>query len=350
MTDRVRNTLIGLFVLGGFVALAVLIVLFGEGRGLFSKGYIVVAKFDSVIGVRQGTDVNLAGVWVGKVTAVELMDKNNPTAGARALMEIDRNYAMDVNSIANVYTPILGQPVINIEPPPVPTRFVPKDGKGEITGKVRNPLETAGDPELMNNLKNTTEQIRLLALSFNQLISRRSVTEDEAMMDVHHLAPNLYSAVVRLDAILKHFDTVLGDPEVQSNLKTSLANFREASEGAKTAAVNLAKLGEEAQSTIGDARGVVVKLDHTVENANRQIEALGTKLALNLDKLSRFMDYLNVVGRDMAEGQGAIGMLLRDTKFYDELLLTVQRIGQAAGELKVLVVQWQREGLLSSFK
>ncbi len=349
MTDRIRNSLIGLFVLGGLIALAVMIVLFGEGRGLFSKGYIVVAKFDSVIGVRQGTDVNLAGVWVGKVTTVELIDKNNPTKGARALMEIDQNYAIDKNSIANVYTPILGQPVINIEPPLVPTRFVPKDGTGEITGKVRNPLETAGDPELMNNLKNTTEQIRLLALSFNQLISRRSLTEEEAL-DVHHLAPNLYSAVVRLDAILKHFDTILGDPEVQSNLKMALANFREASEGAKTAANNLGKLGEEARLTVGDARGVVVKLDQTVENANRRIEDLGAKLALNLDKLSRFIDYLNVVGRDMAEGNGAIGMLLRDTKFYDELLLTVQRIGQAAGELKVLVVQWQREGLLSSFK
>lgn len=349
MTDRVRNTLIGLFVLGGLVSLAVLIVLFGEGRGLFSKGYIVAAKFDSVIGVRQGTDVNLAGVWVGKVIKVELMDQQNPTAGAQALMEIDKNYAIDINSVANVYTPILGQPVINIEPPPVPTRLVTKDGSGEIVGKVKNPLETAVDPELILTLKNTTEQVRLLALSFNQLITRRIRTEDESM-NADELAPNLYTATVRLDAILKHFNTVLGDPEVQSNLKLTLSNFREASEGAKTAAASLGQLSEEARTTIGSARGVVGKLDQTVENTNRRIEDLGAKLALNLDKLSRFMDYLNVVGRDMAEGQGAIGMLLRDTKFYDELLLTVQRIGQAAGELKVLVVQWQREGLLSSFK
>ncbi|NLX13947.1 MAG: MCE family protein [Phycisphaerales bacterium] len=349
MTERVRNSLIGLFVLGGLVSLAVLIVLFGEGRGMFSTGYIVIAKFDSVMGVRQGTDVNLAGVWVGKVNKVELIDESNPTAGARALMEINQNYLIDINSIANVYTPILGQPVINIEPPSMPSRPVAKDGTGWIPGVVKSPFDTVMDPQLINSLENATEQIGLLAASFNKLISRRTLAPGETP-DAEGLAPNLYTAIVRLDAILKHFDTVLGDPEVQSNLKLTMANFREASENAKTAAATLGQLGEDARLAINDTREVVVKLDHTVENTNQQIENLGAKFALNLDKLSRFMDYLNVVGRDMAEGEGAIGMLLRDAKFYEELMLTVQRVGQVAGELKVLVIQWQREGLLSSFQ
>ena len=54
------------------------------------------------------------------------------------------------------------------------------------------------------------------------------------------------------------------------------------------------------------------------------------------------------IARDLAEGDGAMGMLLRNSRFYDSLLLTVQRIGQTANELKVLVIQWQRKGLMSS--
>ena len=61
MTDRNRNVLIGLFVLVGLGCLAVLIVLFGESRGIFSQRYVLRAKFDRIAGVRESTDVKLAG-------------------------------------------------------------------------------------------------------------------------------------------------------------------------------------------------------------------------------------------------------------------------------------------------
>ena len=51
--------------------------------------------------------------------------------------------------------------------------------------------------------------------------------------------------------------------------------------------------------------------------------------------------------RDLAEGDGTMGMLLRDPKFHEALLLTTERLGEAARELQVLVKQWQDKGLLS---
>ena len=40
---------------------------------------------------------------------------------------------------------------------------------------------------------------------------------------------------------------------------------------------------------------------------------------------------------DLAEGKGTMGMLLRDPKFYDELMLTIKRLGTAALEFQVLI-------------
>ncbi len=351
MTSRSRNALIGLFVIGGLVCLAILIIKFGEGRGLFSNRYIVKAKFESIIGVREGTDVNLAGVWVGTVQKVKLMDTKIPVSGAVAWLEIDESYTVPKDSVAYVYTPILGQPIINIHPPRIPTETLPRDGSGSIRGEVKNPLETAVDPELLNTLSTTTKEIRALAHSLNSLTQKRYMTEGEKV-DVEKLSPNLYAAVIRLHNILEHFDKFLGDPEVQSDIRQTVENFRQTSEQAKTAVAELENFGKKASQTVQHAREaldtVTERVNITMDNTNQHVDKVARQVATNLDKVSQLLDYLNSAGQDLAEGEGTMGMLLRDSRFYDSLLLTVQRIGQAANELKVLVIQWQRKGLISS--
>jgi len=351
MTDRNRNVLIGLFVLVGLVCLAVLIVLFGESRGLFSQRYVVRAKFKRIVGVREGTDVNLAGVWAGNVTNVELIDPGEPGKGVYAVMQIDQQYVVPRGSVANVVTPIMGQAAINIIPPPAAAAPVPRDGTAIIQGLLKNPLETVIDPKLMATLEKTTAQIGTLAEALTpaaraveELLKLRPIAEVEKAPET--VTANLSTAVERLHSVLKHIETVLGDPEVQSNLKETLVNFKAASEEAKLAVAGLRTFSEEAQGAAAGARKVIAKLDATVDTTHRHIDELGQRLLLNADKLSRILDYLAAAGYDMAEGEGTVGMLLRDPKFYDELMLTTQRLGAAAAELQVLVKQWQKEGIL----
>ena len=56
------------------------------------------------------------------------------------------------------------------------------------------------------------------------------------------------------------------------------------------------------------------------------------------------LDYFASAGRDLAEGQGTLGLMLRDPKFYEELFLTVERLAAAAQDLQVTVRQWRDAG------
>jgi len=351
MTDRNRNVLIGLFVLVGLICLAVLIVLFGESRGIFSQRYELRAKFVRITGVREGTDVKLAGVWVGNVNRVELIDPVKPGEGVYAVIEIDNQYVVPRGSVANVVTPIMGQAAINIIPPTTVTEPLPQDGTAIIQGLVKNPLETVIDPKMMATLEKTTAQIGILAEALTpaakaveELLQTRTVAEVDKAPET--VTANLSTAVERLHDVLKHIDTVLGDPATQSNLKETLANFKAASEEAKLAAASLKTFGEKARAAAVGANKVVTNFDATIDMANRHIDALGQRLLVNADKLSKVLDYIASAGRDMAEGDGTVGMLLRDPKFYDELMLTTKRLGAAAVELEILVKQWQKDGLL----
>jgi hypothetical protein len=159
------------------------------------------------------------------------------------------------------------------------------------------------------------------------------------------MTANLYTAVQRLYRVLTHFDTVLGDPQVQSNVKLTVDNFRVASEGVKAAVEDLKIFGEQAKAVATAARGTMDKVDKTVVITQEHIDTLGRQLTADADKLSRMLDYFIKVGQQMAEGDGTAGMLLRDPKLYDELLLTFQRLGAAASDMQTLIREWQAQGI-----
>jgi ABC-type transporter Mla subunit MlaD len=309
-----------------------------------------------VINVRQGAEVDLAGVWVGNVGHVELVDKENPGKGLVAELWIDEKYDVPVGSAAEVIVPLMGQPVLNISPPsPLagPGRPLPRDGSGEIEGKVVNPLETVIDPKLVATLDKTTQQFGNLAAALTPaaqamgtLLQPRSIAELESPeAKIKGVTANLSTAVERLYRVLTHFDTVLGDPAVQSNLKVTLDNLRVASESAKLAVADLQQFGAQAKEVANMARGTMVKVDQTVVITRDHIDALGRKLLADTDKLSRVLDSFVAIGESLARGEGTVGLLLRDPKLYEELLLTFQRLGAAAADMQVLVKQWQAQGI-----
>lgn len=357
MTDRNRNALIGLFALGGMFCLATLIVLFGESRGLFQREYVIRAKFDSQrsLGVRQGTEVNLVGVWVGTVGSVELVDMAVPSKGLFVQLWVDQKFSVPRGSIAKVAIPLMGQPVVNITPPVTDEALpsLPHDGEAEIRGIVVNPLESIIDPKLMATIDKTTGQLGELASALTPaakaitgLLEERTIEQVEGPgAAVKGMTANLYTAVQRLHSVLKHFDTVLGDPAVQSNVKLALDNFRTASESAKLAVEDFRLFSTDMRKLAGSAQGTMSKLDETVLTTRGHIDALGTRLTASADKLSQLIDYFMTVGQSLAEGQGSAGMLLRDPKLYDELLLTIQRLGGAASEMQALIKQWQAQGM-----
>lgn len=353
MTDTRRNALIGFFVLGGLVAFGILIVKFGEASALLRTGYIVVAHFDRVTGMREGIEVGLAGVSAGRVKRVDLANRNNPGEGALVEMEIRSEFSVPSGSVATSVAQLMGQPVINIIPPATKTEPLPRDGSAIIRGEQVNPLSQVIDPRMMLTVERSTRQIGDLAEALTPaardlhvLLEKRTTADVDAAPTTQEAAANLYTAVERLHNVLKHIETVVGDPAVQGNLRDTVMNLRGASEEARQAAAGFRTFSVQAQQTATKADAVVTRLDATVETTHRRIDELGKGLIANSDKISKMLDHMISASRDLAEGDGTLGMLLRDPKFYEELLLTVRRLNAAAIDLQTLIRQWQKQGLL----
>ncbi len=67
-----KESLVGVFVLIGLLCVAYLTIKLGRMEVFSSDGYVVTARFSSVAGLRVGANVEIAGVPIGRVSAIRL--------------------------------------------------------------------------------------------------------------------------------------------------------------------------------------------------------------------------------------------------------------------------------------
>ena len=115
MAKKNTETLVGVFVLLGILALAFLAL---KAANLTSfnpaKTYTVRARFDNIGGLKKNAAVRSAGVSVGSVQSITL-DKN--TFQGLVVMKINEGVQFPVDSSAKILTAgLLGDQYVGIEP------------------------------------------------------------------------------------------------------------------------------------------------------------------------------------------------------------------------------------------
>ena len=115
MAKKSTETLVGVFVLLGIIALAFL-ALKTANLGSFSgsKTYQVRARFDNIGGLKKNAPVRSAGVSVGHVVSIAL-DKN--TYQGLVVMDIKEGIDFPADSSAKILTAgLLGDQYVGLEP------------------------------------------------------------------------------------------------------------------------------------------------------------------------------------------------------------------------------------------
>ena len=114
MQNRTLEIGVGLFLLAGLLAL-LLLALRVSGLSVSSAGetYKVYANFDNIAGLTVRAKVTMAGVTIGKVTAIDL-DRDSYTG--RVTMDIEKQVNnLPVDSTASILTAgLLGEKYIGI--------------------------------------------------------------------------------------------------------------------------------------------------------------------------------------------------------------------------------------------
>ena len=115
MFSKTLEFIVGLFVLLGLAALAVLAIQVGSAPFGHTDTYDVTANFENIGGLNVRAPVSIGGVRIGRVTAIDL---DTELYSARVTMSIEETYVeLPIDTSAAILTSgLLGAQFVGLEP------------------------------------------------------------------------------------------------------------------------------------------------------------------------------------------------------------------------------------------
>ena len=349
MKESTRNALVGLFVIASLVALAALMVMFGEAPDWLGKGdwELTITGLNEIRGISPGTAVYLNGVEIGRVNRLEFKDLNRPGKGVNIVAKIRQRYSVPGGAVAKIYGAMLGigsgQIHIIVEPAAT-IRTLPKEG-AKIRGEMASAIGEIVTKDFTNSLQRTVDHVGNLANAATpvadhlaDLLERRTVDDvDHPASPSAKLPSNLATAVQRFDNLVANLNTVLGDQEVQEDVKGIAEDLKASSEEIK----NLVDLWR--QETLRVSGNVNEGIDRTEQNLDESF----AKLIGVIENLDESTKRLTNILDGIAAGEGTAGLLVRDERLYEAAVLAMERLSDTLASVNRITGKIEEDGYIT---
>src|SRR5258707_534132 len=308
-----RNTLetrLGIFVALAVIA-AVLILEIVGGVERFRRGYELKALFNSIQDLKEGDQVKMAGVEVGRVEKVTLDETNNKVL---VTMKLRKDIAVRTDSVASVkFTGLLGQNYVGLD---FGTPGSPIAAPGTI-------LSTSEQPDLsamMAKLDNVASGVENLTKSF---------TGDKIDNLLGPFTDFLKANRVPLTAAIANFQAVSSQIAQGKGTVGKLIYDESLYNSAYGAVTNLEDTSTQLKATIADARKVIDQVNAGQGTVGKLLhdETLYRETTTSMTNLKEILQKIN-------QGQGTIGKVVNDQELYKNAKLTLQKLDQATEGLE----------------
>ena len=319
MSKKSNPTVIGAFVVGAVVLLAVGVSLFG-GAQLFAPKSIVVTYFEgSVKGLRIGSNVLFRGVRVGFVSDIQLMgDAESLEPVVRATLELTPGqwilYRDGKRLSPDAADMITSERLVNAG---LRARL---GVESFVTGQLVVELDFVPDSELiMRALASETEtEIPTIPSTVAQIVSR--FQEFVSNIDFDRLQDNLQGTLEGLNELANNQDA-----------RDALAGFNRLANNDK-----LQQLPVNLEAALADVRGAAQSFDQLAQDLDTEIGPIATELKSALANLDGALDAarstLKVVERQVGG----------DTGLEFELTSALREVRDAARSLRALTDYLQK--------
>jgi phospholipid/cholesterol/gamma-HCH transport system substrate-binding protein len=312
--------------LATLLIVGILVLLFGELPALVRGTYTIRIKFNDAPGISQSTPIRKSGILIGRVTEVDFADDGDVLVTAA----IDAQRQLARNEVPRIRSSLLGDTMVQFVPAEDPT--LPKDPikPGEtVQGAVASdPLQVMRNlepalNEMMRSVTRTSNELAQLTQQINRLLD----TNDEQLGRV------LAKTERTLDSIYKTMesaDRVIGDPELQADLRRSLKDIPEVINQTREALDGFQNTLQLADRNLQNLEGFTRPLGERGGAIFDKLDRGAGKLELLMDRLVTFSDALN-------NPEGSLGRLTRDPRLYENIAEATENINCLTRDLRPIL-------------
>ncbi len=335
---------VGIFVLVALLVMGFLILNSTGEFNPFEKKLHLKARFATADGLRQGAEVQLAGVTIGKVDDVKFLPPDSPgnerieafISVAEMLDGRPVNERIRTDSTAQLIALSLlaNDKMINITPGTT-------KGSPVSENDILNSTTTMSINQLTQTGNDLLQQINKLAVPANEILTKanngegtlgRIVNDESLYKNLDTAVEETRLTVVKLQTTLEKVNNgdgtagkLLNDPELYNSLNRTVSQLEGISQDLRNGRGSAGKfltdeaLYNETRATIRDLRESVQNLKPTFERFNKVAEDI------------------NSITTDLNQGKGTAGKLLKDEQLYEDARDTLAKFNSTAGKLDVLI-------------
>lgn len=261
---------VGLTVLFASAALMVLIFLMSGTGGWFTRKITLRSYFDNASGLREGAPVRLAGVDIGNVTTVRVVD-GKPLTPVEVTMKVNTKYKFNLrkDSVTLLSTAgVLGETYVDID-----------------SSAAKGPVATDGDT-----------------------LAARS------QPDIQDVVRASQGTLQNMDALLKRLDRIVA--------------FVESGQGSIGKVIYNPALYDQLNATVVEFKGLM----DDIQSGKGSLGPLLTSDEA-YKKAIAVVDKLNVVVDELQQGKGTAGKLLKDPELYNNANKTIANVRQLTDDI-----------------
>ncbi len=275
---------VGIFVLVGLFILGFLIINSTGEINPFAEKLTLKARFSSADGLREGAQVQFAGVPIGKVTDIKLLPPDNPDdAKIEAVMSVD--------------TMLDGKP---------------------ISQRIRT--------------DSTAQLIATSVLANDKIINITPGTPEGSAVSANHVLDS--STAISINQLTQTGNDLLKQINKLAIPTNEILNKANQGEGTLGQIINNDELYRNLNSTIGETKLSVLKVQNILDRVKSGDGTAGKLLndPELYNNLNKSVTQLEQIAADLRNGKGTAGKFLTDEALYNDTQATIRDGGSFKGK------------------
>ncbi|HYP50739.1 MAG TPA: MlaD family protein [Pyrinomonadaceae bacterium] len=291
---------VGIFVLIALALLAFLIINSSGEFNPFEKRMRLKAHFASADGLREGAEVQLAGVHIGQVEQVRFLPP-------------DSEETSRIEAIMSVSETLDGRPV---------TERIRTDSTAQLIA-----TSVLANDKMINITPGSArggavEENHVLDSSTSISINQLTQTGNELLTQINKLAVPTNEILNKANRGEGSAGKLLNDPELYNSLNRTTAQL------------------EAIARDLRAGRGSAGKFlsDDQLYNETR---ATILEVRASVNRLTQVADSFETIARDLNEGKGTAGKFLKDEQLYNDARDTLAKFNSTATKLDVMLADAQ---------
>lgn len=308
-TKSFSNFKLGVFVLAGLTFLVLLLYMIGKNKNIFGATFTARAHFGNVQGLTPGNNVRYAGIQVGTVKKITILD--NGQIEVELLIENKMKPYIRKNARVTIATDgLMGNKVLNITP-------APGDADLITPGDLLVTEPSADMNSMVNTLSGTNNDLAVVAAELKSTLLRINNS------------PALWA--------------LLADSSLPGNLSASMRNIKAATVKANTMLNDLDDMVRDVKNGKGSL-GAILTDTSFAENLNEAVVRI-KQVAGQADTLAKELSMVtNGIKHDINDGKGAVNALLKDSAIVKSINVSLDNIQKSTQHFNEVM-----EGMKHSF-